>query len=941
MIKIKKILIAIILLNFLTSAFSETPLKENPDLVKGTLSNGMQYYILPNQEPKNMITLGLMIKEGSCMEKENERGVAHFVEHMCFNKTTHYAAQEYEKYIESIGLQNGRDVNGHTSFINTYFNTTVPLDNPESLNKAMLWLYDIASGSLAFDEKEIQKERSIILEEWRRSQGVSSNYNKQVNDVFYFKNSLFENKDPIGTEDSIKNLTKNDIAGYYKKWFRSDNMYFIAVGDINPDYLEEMVINTFKDIEKPENPIEEVDLSVPQQDFKTIMFEDKDFDGLMLYIQEKINDYNIKTTEERFKQDVIFGFIKQAFNSRISDLAINNDAKFLKGQLSTFYNYIQTNNYISVKIQPKYYTRESIIESLKTVKNELNRIKTFGITEYEFNKIKKANISLKQNTLKSLDRIDNNTLFSDLLSAAYYGNIFASKEDETNCILNIFENITIEEVNAVCKNIFPRDGDIVLLEVNESRKNLISQEEFEYFGKIYSTEVEEYIPQELPDTLMKRPSKKTALKSKKENELFGCTEYTLKNGVKIYTKKTDFEKGKIYFSAKCEGGTSVYEDEDYPSVCASANYLLYSGLDGYNPVELEKILKGKEYKINYIINSNNHGFTGYTVNPELEETLKHIYKVYNNPYFTEEGWQKTFHYYKGTLNGRSTTGNKVFNETINNTLYDDDIRFNGITKEFVDLLDKNKSEKIYREMFSNPADYSFFFVGDFDEEELIKLCCFYLNKPSGKKNKNTKSKIRNTHYTNQINYKTVKYGNNTSSNVFIGFKKPIEVSEDPSAELTQTLYYGFIQDYLATNLNYKIREEKGGTYSIKPYIYYGYNPEKYCFSYIIFECNSGREEELINATVDLICELQNSEIPDEYIERYKSNANISLDQNIKNNNWWLNRLINSYFAKCESPEIIMNRDLYLQIFDKEKIQENFKNFFDKENYVVIILEPEK
>ncbi len=939
--KLKKfILVFAVALTAVCYGFAEIPLKEHPLLKKGTFSNGMNYYILPNKEAGNKIIIGLLVNAGSCMEDDDQQGVAHFIEHMCFNGTEHYKSRDFIDYIESIGLNWGDDLNAFTNRRNTFYYVTIPTDKKEYLEKAMLWLSDIAGGKVLFDEDELQSEKGVVIEEWRREQGYNDRYEKAVINKYYLKNTRYAERNVLGTETSIKNVSSERVKDFYKKWYRPDNMTFIAIGNTIPSTMERMSKNSFSKIQNPEEPLKSFDLSIPVQGYDAVIFSDKEQKDTIINIEEKLLDFKVPATEEDVKKTEILQFVINTFNRRLNGISKKIDSSIINAGMDTEALAVPDNKYLYVYLRPK---DNQIEQAVKDVKDELIRIKKYGITSSEFDSYKNGYRSSLLETKKNSKVISNWSYVNLLLNCINYGFAFITPENDVDTRLKLLDKITLEEVNECCRNIFVRDGDLVLLRCNEKNKNDMTKEKLENLWRAYSSMVTEYKEEKLPSELMTKPAKKAAVKSKNINTALECSEYVLENGVRIIVKKTNFEKDKVYMSAFSEGGSALYDnDKDYASAYAACGYFSNSGINGYTQEQYLKICAEKNYVVNYGIYNYSEEMTGNSSWKDFEDMLQYVNLMFTNPYFTDEGWNAIQQNFKEIAKKRGVTPEDAFYDKINSIIYDDNLRYQGITQKLVDLLDKKRSEEIFRERFSNAADFTFTFVGDFDENKLIDLCCYYLGTIPGDETKKEKTVSNHVSFPKGKILETITKGEATNSNIFVGFGKDLEKLEEPVEIYKRNELAFLVKVYLGMKLTDMIREEKGGTYTVGGDLSFYNYPSANFFGFLQFGCEPSRENELLETAIECLNSLRKNTISSKDVTKLKLYYSNLFDQNKRTNNWWINRINNSLVHYTEVAEsVTKNKKIIMDSITAENIQKFLTEYFDEENYTSVILTPEK
>lgn len=910
-------------------------LKKTSRLITGKFNNGMNYNIESNNSPANTIVLKLVVKTGSCMEDEDQKGVAHFIEHMAFNATENLKQNEIISYLESAGMENGRDINAETSQTTTVYIAKVPATKAEYLEKAMVWLSDIASGKILFLPEEIEKEKGIVIEEWRRSLGFNKSFEENVLNEWMLKNSRFAIRPVLGTETSIRDVSRERVIDYYNKWYRPDNMSLVIVGPVDFSMTKKVIKKHFGSIPKVKTTLPSVDLSVPEQNKGIKVFHHESLKTTQIQIFERFTKDYVIDTEQDIKNNFIKYIASRAFNQRIDSLCRDKNCPITSGSFDYTYYRSKDNYYHYLYWCPK---DGRIEDSVKMMLDEWNRIKKYGITENEFKYL--LNIVITDN-----EAYNNNPYFdstqktNNIIDSLLYGYPYYGSEDIIPVSKKVIHEITIDDINNYYKGIFNKNPDFIMELAPENNTNSISEEQLKSLIYDYKSDVTAYVDDFDDRPIMEKPSAKGNVISTNKNEELETTEYVFENGLKIITKKTTYSKNSLSFFAYSEGGLSVFEDDFYPSACAANRYVINSGINGFTRDQYVRKLPST-LSLNIGIYKYYSFFEGNCNTNDLETLMQVIAAFMTKPEFSDDAWNKIYEDYVRTEKKRGMTKEDIVNIKVNSILYGDDIRNNGVTEKFVQLLDKEKSKESYIKSFSNPADFTFTFAGTFDEEALIELCSYYLGNIPGDVNNTNKVILRETDFPKGINKETVEKGKETNSNVYLIYGDKLKEFADVSEKQKKNELYYAVRNYLGKKLNDTVREKFSGTYKVGGNIVVQLHPAACYTSEINFGCEPGREEELIKIVMDEIEYLKNTPISDEELNQLKQAYSYNFNKNKFINSWWVQRINRSLIYGLECPETAKNENLVLDWYTKENIQECFNELFDKNNYVLMIQKPE-
>ena len=902
-----------------------------------TLENGMAYLIRENAEPKNRIQLRLVVKAGSCMEDDDQKGLAHFIEHLCFNGTEHFEKSAIVDYFESLGMKFGPEVNAETNFEYTVYMLELPADNPEMLKKSLLVLHDWACA-VTFDPVEIEKERGVIIEEWRaRTQGVQGRISdKEIKDLF--SDSKYADRLPIGDMNVIKNISRERIMDFYHKWYRPENMTVVAVGDIKTAALEKAIKEVMGTIPASEDNVKLPTYNIPSKKQKTLqVIRDKELNLVTVEIYKTINDYESTKTVEALRREFAKGFASGALNLRLQEITNKADAPWLQAGLGE----ASITNNSMFNVMQFYPKNEMFEQALKTFIDEYERFLNFGPTDSEMQILKKAftnNIWANYDTRKNLSSA---AYASEMVSHILKGRTLISNDDSLKLSLDIVEKITTEEVLETVREEFKDRGDTMFVLCPEAI-TIPADKEIENIWKNYVGENSQvnYAEENITDSLMKRPSSKAKIIDKKAIKELGGTQYTFENGVKIITKKTDFQKNDIEIYAGSKGGLYQLNEKDIPSAKVSVEYAAYSGIAGNTYSQLAKFSTTKNLNVNYGIGSTEEYLTAYACKENIEDTLQMIYQIFTAPQFTADSWGTVTSLYGQIAETYGVNPEQAFSDKIKETIYGNTLWTLPLNKEFVSKLDANTAEKIFRERFGNAADFTFVFVGDYDEKNLVDLCAYYLGNILTNDSKD-ETKFIYFPFPKENKTVTVKKGIDNNGRVFLGFGGELAASEDIEKNTRESIIINQLASVLDIRLREVIREDKSGSYGVSVSAGIDGWPDRYYKLNIEFGCEPVREEELSAAVIETIKDIKAGKLSDEIVAKVKETYSRSFETALRNNNWWLNRFAAEVLFTYEPLWFTSNSKKAVDWITKEAIVEAANKYLNTERLVTVYLKPEK
>ena len=906
---------------------------------QGKLDNGMSYFIRENGEPKNRIQLRLVVKAGSCMEDEDQKGVAHFIEHLCFNGTEHFEKSAIVDYFETIGMSFGPEVNAYTSFEETVYMLEVPADDIEMLKTSLLVLHDWASA-VSFESEEIEKERGVIIEEWRsRYQSVNGRAFFKELDLL-LKGSRYADRITIGDMDVIRNIKRDRILDFYNKWYRPENMAVVAVGDIKPGVLESAIKEIMGEIPASDVKTEVPEYSIPKTTEKNLeVMRDKELTVTEAYIFENDESSEPLTTVEQLRKEYALNFAADIFNQRCQVITSSPDAAWLWAGIGKGYFVNQVSTYML-----QFFPKAGMFnESMKGVLDELERFINFGVTDSELERSKKSYIRSLEQNYKNKEKHSSAVYTDSIVSYVLTGRILISDEDDLKLGKQIINSITSEEIVEAVKNIYKNRGTKMFVVAPESIE-IPSEKEIKDLWENYESEAakQAYVDDLENDQLMQRPAKKAKVTEKKAIKELGGTQYTFENGVKILTKKTDFKKDTINFFAGSKGGYYYVNEEDIPSAKIAGEYVVLSGFGDKTYSQILKIASTKNLNVNVNLSNTTESFTGSASMNNLEESLQIINLVFSQPKFTEDGWKTLIDQYKQVAETYGSRPEQVYSDKIREVLYGNTLYTAPWNKDYIAKMNPETAERIFKERFANPADFTFVFVGDFDEKKLVELCSYYLGTLKTDKNFE-ETKYVYFPFPTENKTLTVEKGIDQKGQVYICFGGELDkLPEQDGIEIgfKESEIINQLASLLDIRLREVIREDKGGSYGVGTGGYIDGYPERFYQVYIEFGCEPEREQELSDAVIDTVKEIKAGNISDEMIIKLKESYTRSIETALRNNNWWINRFGAEVLFTYEPLWFTSNSNQVADWITKEALVEAANKYLNTEKVVTAYLKPE-
>lgn len=928
----KNIIIAILALSF-QGVFSQfkTNIPLDKNVTTGKLKNGLTYYILHNEEPKDRASFYFVQNVGAILEDDNQNGLAHFLEHMAFNGTEHFKGKGIIKMLEKNGVSFGKDINAYTAHDETVYNiSTVPVSN-EKLIDSTLWVLHDWSGSLSLTNQEIDAERGVIREEWRTRRTSGFRLKMQTDPVLY-KGSKYSKRDVIGDLNIINNFKYPELRNYYKKWYRPDLQAVIIVGDIDVKAMEQKVKTIFSGIPLAKKVAARTYTEIPKHDelyFGTA--SDKEASSSSITLQYVLDEPLLKDSIVT-RKNVLNSFYTSILNNRFKELLLKNQGGGLN--LKTYFEPIsRLNTSFNISALAK---KGKIIQSFEEAYTEAERLKRFGAAQAELDRTKKIFISSYDDFISNKDKVDNDSWAEKLTNYFLKAKPFLSPEDDYKLIVGIIKSITLEELNAYAKTIQKPTNQVVLVTGSDQDKNDFPTKEavVSVMKKVENMTLEPYTKKENNAPLIDKELKPAAIK--KTFEIAGVKDakgYILENEAKIIVLPTTYSQDQIVFSAFSKGGKSLVKTEDLASAEIATTIARSSGLGNFDNIGLKEKLTGKVAQAAPFIGENTQGFQGSSNKADFETMLQMVYLSFESPRFDPNIFNILKEQYKNRLETIKKDNGNAFKDSIDLANSNHSKRTFIFNERFLETIDLKKAENIYRDRIKNAGDFTFIFVGNIPEKAL-ELIQKYIG------NINSNPALKENYVDHNIEPKKGK--------TEVHFKRPMEVAKatvylnltgkiEYSKENAMTMY--IIGELLSKRFLQTIREEEGGSYGVNV----GGNLElipKPTFSLALtFDCNPDKQEKLMQIVWKELNDLKTTPVNANDLDDIKKALLKNREESLKTNSFWNNTLYNNSLNQIPFSTDEEYKNLISKI-NQKTIQQFSKHVLDSSSSVEVIMSPE-
>ncbi len=901
----------------------------DPNVKVGVLDNGLKYYIRHNEKPEDKVELRLVVNVGSMMEDEDQQGLAHFMEHMAFNGTKNFEKNELVSYLQSVGVKFGADLNAYTSFDETVYILPIPSDDEDILNQGLQVLEDWASNVLLTDE-EIDKERGVVIEEWRLGQGA----NQRMRDEWFpvmFKDSRYAERLPIGKKEVLESFDYETLRKFYRDWYRPDLMAVVAVGDIDVDAMEKKIKERFGKLKNPANPRPKELFEVPDhtETFVSIVTDkEAQFTQIQLVYKE---DLEKTETIGDFRRDAVYSLYNGMLNQRLSELQESADPPFLFASTS-YGNMVRTkSSYSSFAVVGE----NGIDKGLKTLVRENERVKKFGFTQGELDRYKKTVLNRYETAFKERDKTESGRYASEYIRNFLSDEPIPGIGFEYEFYEEVLPTITLEEVNSLAAKWITDENRVVVIMGPEKEGVTMpgTGDIMQILNEVESEEITPYEDKEVASSFIDTMPNPGKIVSSKNLEDVEATELTLSNGMKVILKSTDFKNDEIVFRAFSMGGRSLYPLQDDIEASNASGIISESGVRDFSPSDIDKMLSGKSVNVGAFISTYNEGMSGSTTPEDLETALQLVHLYFSAPRKDPDAFSSYVNKNKMLMQNLMASPQFYYSDKVSRILAQDNPRGGYFpTVEEMESIDFDRAFEIYKERFANAGDFTFFFVGNFDIEKIKPMLELYLGSLPGSVSAESFNDLGIRPPSGPLK-EEIKKGTDPKSTVTMIYTGPA------AYDLDESYYLSSLGEVLSNKLIEILREEKGGVYGVGargsmtkiPY-------ENYTFR-IGFPCSPDNAEDLMNAALAEIDKIKKEGVSDEDLQKIKETQRRERKENLEQNSYWLGTLYSSYYYDLPLDRV-KNFTEKIDALTSDKLKETAKKYLTDDRYIQIVLMPE-
>lgn len=907
----------------------QAPMPFDAAVRSGTLSNGLQFFVRKNSRPANRITLRLAVKAGSLFEADDQQGLAHLIEHMAFNGSAHFKPGELVSYFESAGARLGPHVNAFTGFDQTVYMLDLPADSTEVVGKGFTALADFAGG-LTLSPEEIDKERGVVVEEWRGRLGAATRIQQQQLPVIYFQ-SRYAERLPIGKPEIIRSAPAARLRAFYDTWYRPERMAVIAVGDIDPATIEQRIRTAFGDLRDRAAAAPVPDTTVPLQgEVLAKVSSDPELTQTSVQLLRKRPRDGSRLVGD-YRRSLVEALFEHMLNERFGDLARKPDAPFLSAgaggdslspTVSTFS--------LSARVQDGRLT-----QGLSALEIEARRVVEHGFTASELDRAKRWMAAFYEQAYNERDKNESARFAQEYLSYFVENEPSPGIEYEYRLVQRVVPAITLGDIATIARARLAGPGQVILA-VTPQKEGVpvpVAADLQTALAAAAKVAVLPWTDTATATALMETLPVASPIASRRELPDIGVTVVKLANGVEAWLKPTDFKNDQVLFTMYAAGGASVASPEDYLQARFATQYVELSGAGGFKAQDLEKMLAGKRASASAFTTLSTHGISGSAPPTELETALQLLYQTFTAPGDDPQALALMKRQLESAVASRGRSPGQAFNEKVSQVTTSNHYTTQPLTAERVAALDRGKMLAFYRANFKNAADFTIFVVGAFKVETVVPLLAQYVGSLPSTGTKSSAFKDAGVHFPESTQRFRVEKGREPRSQTMIGF------FADPSFDPMEQERMIAATSVLETVLRDSLREDLGQTYTVSADL--SQSPPQRGNGYIAVSFGAAPEniDAMTTRVLDVVKRLQTDGPSADLVANAKQGAKRDYETALRQNNYWMRRLQTIHLLGG-NPSDIVTRNQRIDAVTPAAVQEVLKKYLPLDRYAVVTLVPE-
>lgn len=880
--------LTIVALFFACNIYAQQGKIDNDNTIrKDILPNGMTYYIRHNAQTKGVADFYIAQKVGSILEEKRQRGLAHFLEHMAFNGTKHFPGNTLQPGIvawcESVGIKFGANLNAYTSVDQTVYNISAAPVTREGVIDSCLLILNDWSHELLLTDKEIDKERGVIEEEWRtrRSGMAMQRLSEQAMPIIY-AGTKYSDCMPIGNIDIVRTFPYNDLRDYYSKWYRPDLQAIIVVGDINEDKIEEKIKKLFAKIPLPQNPAHRIYYPIGNNE-KMILYTATDKEqptvNFTLYMKRDVTPKQERNTIQNYADDYKTNILRMAINDRLEELSRTKNAPFISAS-------VRSGNFFLASTKDAFelsgvLKEGKALEAIQLLVGEVERARANGITIDELKRGKAEMLSYAENDYNDRSNRRNGEFVEQCVQNFLEETPIIEPEKELEIVRKLDKTVTIDDVNALAKTIITNQNQVVTM-FGPDKNTFKMPTNSSIENAILKAQKQHYTPYKTQNTLTERLITKLPKPGSIISERtykYGYTEFTLSNGLKVYVRPTNFEPDEVNLKLFSLGGKNIYPDSEMPNLTYLMAGATIGGVAQYNDLTLEKMLAGKTATVTPFIDNDTRGMAGTSNVKDTKTLLELVYLYFTQPRKDPQAFKNLMEQQQEFLTNAHVNPMLAYNDTLHKVAYATN-RMASMDKEQLKRVNYNRIMHIYKELFANAANFKLILTGNININKLKPLLCQYIATLPSNNTKETIGTYEPKLVDGKKTYIFHKKQTTPTAITTIVIKGKMEYNN------RNELLMDAIGQLLRIVYTEKVREDKGGTYSVQASGNLQHHPNDEALLRIAFQTDPQKYNDLIPIVYKELEKMATEGPSQQDLDKVKAYELKVYNQVLRMNNYW-------------------------------------------------------
>jgi zinc protease len=889
----------------------------------------MRYYVRANPRPEKRAELRLVVNAGSVLEDDDQKGLAHFVEHMAFNGTRNFSKSAIVDFLELAGMRFGADVNASTGFDETTYMLQLPTDSARIMEQGLLILEDWAHG-VTFDSLEVEKERGVVIEEWRAGRGASSRImDKQLPVLLY--GSRYAARIPIGNDTSLRTFSHAALKRFYNDWYRPDMMAVVAVGDFDAETMERQIRERFSRIPASASPRSRPVVPVPDHDSSLVAINsdpEETQTGVTVYFK---HDSRSGATFADYRRRLVEAILDGVLNNRFSEITMKPDAPFLyafggQGGL------VRSKDAYTVGVGVK---DGGAVDGLRAALLESERLSRFGVTDTELARAKANMMRGMEQAFAERDKTNSASFASEYVRAFLDGEAFPGIDLEFELAQRFIPEVTLGELNVLSRELLSDRNRVILASAPQASSAPLpsAQELLAVFAAVDGAQLSAYSDNVSDEALIPVPPTPGSVASSTSIGELGVTEWRLSNGARVVLKPTDFKADQILFSAFSPGGSSLASDADAFVLENAGLAVEVGGVGTFDAISLGKKLAGKAAGVSPFIGSLEEGMSGVAAPADLETMLELAHLYFTSPRRDSAAYEAFRQSVRASLEHQAADPANALSDTLTRVITNYHPRIRLLSAPLLDSLDLDRSLAFYRDRFADAGDFTFVFVGNFTPDGIKPMVEKYLASlpTAGRKETWRDNGVRPP---TGVVKREVRRGLEPKSETTIHFSGPLEYTRANRFAVSS------LAEILNIRLREVLREDLGGTYGASASGGASRDPwSSYALS-ISFGAAPDRVEALGTAVFQEIDSLKANGARQQDVDKVKETLRRSYETNLKENGYWLGQL-SAYYRIGDDPRLLLSYPQVIESLTPDLVKQSATRFLRTDNFIQVTLLPQR